>query len=89
MHLSMLNHQHKVKFGDIGRNKTQENQNFQTNLFAHGEDEYKKDMAGGTFNGSPSGLGTDPSVYPGLSNTTQDNSFNSPLIKLSKFQFKQ
>ena len=43
MHLtSMLNSQQqhsKVKFGDIGRNKTQENTNFQTNLLVNDEDD--------------------------------------------------
>ena len=42
MHLtSMLNSQQhsKVKFGDIGRNKTQENTNFQTNLFVNDEED--------------------------------------------------
>lgn len=49
-----------------------------------------KDMGGmggvTAMNSSPSGggNGVDPSVYPGMSNLTQEDSFNSPLIKLSK-----
>eukprot|EP00347_Sterkiella_histriomuscorum_P024135 403332189 len=94
MHLtSMLNSQQqhsKVKFGDIGRNKTQENTNFQTNLFVNDEDdklnnthtEMNSFKTNGIQGAEQQNIGNYTSTTGGQSTATHDT-FNSPFIKLN------